>query len=216
MDIQMPIMDGYGATQTIRKSRKGQTLPIIAMTANALPIDREKCLAAGMNDHMAKPIDLDHLLATLLKWMDPNNAHRLNPPKGSFNTLIELNGDLPESLPGLDIKRGLFNCAGNERLLLTLLFRFAGDNREHTNEIQALIDSNNYEMARLSVHAIKGVSGNLGMNSVYESARDLEHHLLRKAGPDPDILQQLTNTHSQSFAQACQSIDQLHSTKTSG
>ncbi len=210
MDIQMPLMDGYSATQAIRKQSKGQTLPIIAMTANALPIDREKCLAAGMNDHMAKPIDLDHLLATLLKWMDPNNTHRLASPDNDYDSLIELSEELPESLPGLDVKRGLFNCAGNQHLLLTLLFRFAADNRGHTQEVIELCESENYEMARLTVHSIKSVSGNLGMNSIYEGARDLEQHLTRKAGPDADIVKQLTNDYRQCFEQACQSIEQLN------
>jgi CheY-like chemotaxis protein len=68
MDCQMPVLDGYEATQQIRA--EGYTeLPIIAMTASALESDRQKCLAAGMNDHIAKPIDIRQLFATLARWL---------------------------------------------------------------------------------------------------------------------------------------------------
>jgi two-component system sensor histidine kinase/response regulator len=65
MDIQMPVMDGYEATRAIRQSLQLRELPIIAMTANAMASDREACLAAGMNDHVGKPFELDHLVAVL-------------------------------------------------------------------------------------------------------------------------------------------------------
>jgi CheY-like chemotaxis protein len=74
MDIQMPEMDGYEATQLIRKNPANDTLPIIAMTAHAMSTDRKKCLEAGMDDHVAKPIDQDKLFKTLAKWIRPNNG----------------------------------------------------------------------------------------------------------------------------------------------
>jgi CheY-like chemotaxis protein len=67
MDVQMPVMDGYAATRAIREELGLTTLPIIAMTANAMESDRTACLSAGMNDHVGKPFDLDHLVATLLR-----------------------------------------------------------------------------------------------------------------------------------------------------
>jgi signal transduction histidine kinase/CheY-like chemotaxis protein len=74
MDMQMPVMDGLGATRAIRRLSGMQTLPIVAMTANAMAADRERCLAAGMNDHIAKPIDPQRLLATLLQWIRPQRS----------------------------------------------------------------------------------------------------------------------------------------------
>jgi two-component system, sensor histidine kinase and response regulator len=71
MDMQMPVMDGLAATRAIRVNPNLHMLPIIAMTANAMATDREKCLDAGMNDHIAKPIDPDRLFKTLLRWIPP-------------------------------------------------------------------------------------------------------------------------------------------------
>jgi CheY-like chemotaxis protein len=69
MDMQMPVMDGLTATRAIRALAGHERLPIVAMTANVMSGDREQCLAAGMNDHIAKPIDLRDLSATLLQWL---------------------------------------------------------------------------------------------------------------------------------------------------
>jgi CheY-like chemotaxis protein len=74
MDIQMPVMDGYTATQTLRAQPGFEALPIIAMTANAMASDRAACLAAGMNDHVGKPFELDHLVATLLRLAGTNRT----------------------------------------------------------------------------------------------------------------------------------------------
>jgi DNA-binding NarL/FixJ family response regulator len=72
MDLQMPVMDGLEATRKIRSGRQGDGVPIIAMTAAVLTQDREACLAVGMNDHIPKPLDLEQLLAALLRWIEPN------------------------------------------------------------------------------------------------------------------------------------------------
>jgi two-component system sensor histidine kinase/response regulator len=74
MDMQMPIMDGIAATRAIRSDPRFQDLPIIAMTANAMAADREKCLNAGMNDHIGKPIDPDELFSVLLRWARRRNV----------------------------------------------------------------------------------------------------------------------------------------------
>ena len=71
LDMKMPIMDGYEATRLLRRMPQGRDLPVIAMTANAMKGDREKALAAGMNDHIAKPIVIDDMFATLARWVRP-------------------------------------------------------------------------------------------------------------------------------------------------
>jgi len=75
MDCQMPVMDGYAATRALRRQPQRQSLPIIAMTANAMVGDRDAALAAGMNDHIAKPINVDEMFATLARWVSPATAH---------------------------------------------------------------------------------------------------------------------------------------------
>jgi len=74
MDVQMPVMDGYQATHTVRTELGMTVLPIIAMTANAMASDREACLTAGMNDHVGKPFEIDHLVATLKRFVPQDDA----------------------------------------------------------------------------------------------------------------------------------------------
>ncbi len=82
MDMQMPVMDGIEATRAIRSDPRLQDLPIIAMTANAMAIDREKCLEAGMNDHIGKPIDPDQLFSVLLRWTGRNDRSYTGVSRG--------------------------------------------------------------------------------------------------------------------------------------
>jgi CheY-like chemotaxis protein len=81
MDCLMPVMDGYAATRALRMRPQLQSLPVIALTANAMVGDRDKALAAGMNDHLAKPIKVDELLATLARWVAPETARSLQAQK---------------------------------------------------------------------------------------------------------------------------------------
>jgi CheY-like chemotaxis protein len=93
MDCQMPVMDGYAATRALRQQPQWRELPVIAMTANAMVGDREKVLAAGMNDHVAKPIKVEELFATLARWVRPavvgpehapeasSSKSRIDPPR---------------------------------------------------------------------------------------------------------------------------------------
>ncbi|HLC15133.1 MAG TPA: response regulator [Thermodesulfovibrionia bacterium] len=104
MDIQMPEMDGYEAAMLIRKNPFYKTLPIIALTASAMAEDAEKCFRAGMNDFVAKPVDPDLLLATLMKWIKLKPSVTAIPPSEppeSANTL-------PDNVPGIDIKDAMY------------------------------------------------------------------------------------------------------------
>ena len=74
MDVQMPVMGGYEATETIRKDPQFKNLPILAMTANVFVEDRRACMAAGMNDFIAKPVDVDILFSTLAKWLPKRDS----------------------------------------------------------------------------------------------------------------------------------------------
>ena len=93
MDMQMPVMDGVEATRIIRSNPRFETLPIIAMTANAMASDRELCLEAGMNDHIAKPIDPDQLFGVLLRWLRRADWRRQGPDDGSHDPDRRLPGE---------------------------------------------------------------------------------------------------------------------------
>ena len=105
MDCQMPVMDGYAATRALRLQPALRTLPVIAMTANAMVGDREAVLAAGMNDHIAKPIVINEMFATLAKWVKPTSSAAAGDERPALNTEHALNG--------VDARRGLDNVGGN-------------------------------------------------------------------------------------------------------
>ena len=174
MDIQMPVMDGYTATRTLRKNPRFAGLPVLAMTANAMVEDMEEAEAAGMNAHIAKPIDPQDLLTKLIKWIKP--AERTIPPKhdtGASPNAPPLD-DLPNSLPGIDIVTGLQRVGGNRKLFQKLLAEFYLD---HGNDIDAIRDalaSGDTELAQRLAHTIKGVAATIGAEELHLRARSLE------------------------------------------
>jgi CheY-like chemotaxis protein len=188
MDIQMPEMDGYEATRRIRETKSKisnlqSTIPIIAMTAHALSGEREKCLMAGMDDYVTKPIDPDELFTVLLKWVKPCQLS-MNNEQVSVNKKVTEGHDqqlgrddwslLIEHLPGIDVEAGLKRVAGNQPLYRKLLMQFVEDHREAANHIRGALANENIEAARRLAHAIKGVAGNMGAAPLLEAARDLE------------------------------------------
>ena len=124
MDIQMPVMGGFEATQEIRKDERFKDLPIIAMTAHAMAGDREKSLEAGMNDHVTKPIDPDQLLSALIKWIKPGEREISEGVTDSSIGKKELEDILPSELPGISIASGLGRVGGNKQLYAKLLCKF--------------------------------------------------------------------------------------------
>ena len=111
MDCQMPIMDGYQATLKIRAEQQWQNLPILAMTANAMAGDKEKVLAVGMNDHIAKPIEVDKLFTTMARWISPAQPSNCQGSPLEQQTIVEF----PE-LTGINVTVGLRACQGNKTL----------------------------------------------------------------------------------------------------
>jgi CheY-like chemotaxis protein len=118
MDLQMPEMDGFEATRVIRDELGLADLPIIAMTAHALEEERRRCLACGMNDHVAKPIDPSALLTVLSRWL-PARGDAGEPPHETAAA-----PDLPAALPGVDLPTALSRLSGNRELLLKMLRNF--------------------------------------------------------------------------------------------
>ncbi|MCP4699439.1 MAG: response regulator [Gammaproteobacteria bacterium] len=171
MDVQMPEMDGYKATSLIRDDAHYKNLPIIAMTAHALKGDQEKCMQAGMNDYVSKPIDIDELYRTLCKWIKTGrkveNIAPKEPPK-------EIEEEIFPELSGIDIKSGLARIGGNKKLFRKLLKTFFQDYRDTVKRIDTTLVQGDIELAKRLIHTIKGVAGNIGANELQARAQDLE------------------------------------------
>src|SRR5277367_3271193 len=171
MDLQMPEMDGFTATKLLRSDPRLQKLPIIAMTAHALVEERQRCLDAGMNDHVSKPIDPDALFSTLLRWAKPRPKQTTETQTQPVRTGDEVT--LPE-IAGIHISDGLKRVAGNKRLYRDLLRQFAAKQGNAAAEISAAITSGDVKLAERIAHTVKGVAGNIGITEVQSSAQKLE------------------------------------------
>ena len=188
MDIQMPVMDGYTATRIIRQDLQMTNLPIIAMTAHAMTGDQEKSIAAGMNDHVTKPIDPTQLYAVLARWISAPPASRqkeLLPEVIPQDTDKKSPGDLvapippeassfPDVLDGFDLVNGLKRLQGNKALYRKLLAGFAGKYTRTTTDIRNALDAGDYPKAHHIIHDVKGLAGNLSAISLQDAAAELE------------------------------------------
>jgi two-component system sensor histidine kinase/response regulator len=170
MDCQMPVMDGYDATRKLREDPRHAGLPVIAMTANAMVGDKEKCLAAGMNDFIAKPVDVAQLFATLARWVNVKNPQPVEavapPPE-----------DMLPMIPGLKLDAALQRIGGNMKLMRKLLARFAETQMDVMQRINDAIENNDLAAATREAHTTKGLAGNIGAAGVADSAARLEHML---------------------------------------
>jgi two-component system sensor histidine kinase/response regulator len=190
MDLQMPIMDGFEATRRIRALPGYVDLPILAMTANAMAGDRERSLAAGMNDHVTKPIDPDELFDVLLRWLPdrtarvPSTPHVRASPAFEGVTAAAFNapkGILFERMAGLDTADGLRRVLGNQDVYLGLLRRFASSQAQAAIEIRgALTDGRRADAERVA-HTLKGVAGSIGARQLQREAGEVEAALRRGA-----------------------------------
>jgi CheY-like chemotaxis protein len=171
MDLQMPEMDGFTAARLIRAQPELKGLPIIAMTAHALVEERQRCLDAGMNDHVSKPIDPDAMFATLMRWAKPRP---LAVPEPSARP-AKLNDEIlvPE-IEGVDVTGGLKRVAGNRRLYRDLLMQFAAQQCNADAQISSALASGDRKLAERISHTVKGVAGNIGLAEVSTAAGALE------------------------------------------
>jgi len=181
MDCQMPVMDGYEATRRLRAQEAYRDLPILAMTANAMAGDREKVLEAGMNDHIAKPIDVNDMLTKMARWIRPQHPESL---QGAVSAVRE-QPTLP-AVAGLDAERGLSIAQGNTRLYARLLRKFRDSQGQFRGQFDsALRDGDGERMTRLA-HTLKGVAGTLGALEVQRAAARLEE-AARDEAPEPTL-----------------------------
>ena len=169
MDMQMPVMDGVTATEILRRDPKHKNLPVVAMTANVMREDRERCFAAGMNDYVSKPIEPEALWAVLARWLKsdvPATAeHRAKTSRDE--------APLPQ-IGGLDAEQGLRRVLGKKALYLKLLRRFIDDGSDTVRQLdEALAQADGSKAERL-VHTLKGVAGNIGAEQLALQASELE------------------------------------------
>ncbi len=187
MDCQMPVMDGFEATRRIRRDGRFAALPILAMTANAMAGDKEKCVESGMNDHIAKPIDVAHLFVTLAQWIAPRQSDASPAPARPAKADSD---DLPH-IPGLDLKAALARVAGKTKLLRKLLVSFRDAQAEVIDRIRSAHTSGDDATAVREAHTVKGLAGNIGAVRMAEVAARVE--ALLKTGESDGFVEALAD-----------------------
>ena len=180
MDVQMPVLDGHAATRLIRSDGRFRDLPIIAMTAHAMAGDQEKSAAAGMNDHVTKPIDPDKLFATLAWWLAPGKAGAALPTASIPEAAAPVpppataHAPFPPAVDGFDLGAGLRRLQGNEALYRKLLLSFADKYAPAAKNLRRLLDGGAYAEAHHLIHDVKGLAGNLAALRLQAASAELE------------------------------------------
>ena len=190
MDLQMPVMDGFEATRRIRQLPQGKKIPIIAMTASAMEHEKAACVAAGMNDHLAKPINSKKMINTLTSWLDQSNeSSSTDTPQES--TML--------SLPDFDFSE-LNQLIGNDpEELLQVLSMFVEDFSQLDQSIELALQQNDLNRAHRLVHQMKGVAANIGATKLFQISEALDSQL-KQNNYDPDIWQQWLAIFTQTLA----------------
>ncbi|HSW18720.1 MAG TPA: PAS domain S-box protein, partial [Ramlibacter sp.] len=178
MDCQMPVMDGYSAARHIRADARLAHVPIVAMTANAMAGDREKVIAAGMLDHIAKPLNVGSMFATMARWMARAPGALPAPVAGAAapeaKPVPEAQAASLPPLPGIDTARGLATTLNNPPLYRRLLLKFRQAQRDFGTAFDAALGDADASAARRMAHTLKGTAGNIGALAVQAAADRLE------------------------------------------
>lgn len=193
MDVQMPIMSGIEATRRIRADNRFADLPILGMAAAMFPQEIQQCLDAGMNAHIGKPYEIEHVMDTVVLWTK-NNTHTVSaaapsPPQTSLEE-PEATRDSAAALPcldGLDAQAGLQRSNGNRQLYFRLLRDFIDDSRNKWQMLLTALHADERATAINITHALKGVGGNLGFVRLHALAADLEASLRAAADAEAGL-----------------------------
>ncbi|MFT4925101.1 MAG: PAS domain S-box-containing protein [Phenylobacterium sp.] len=220
MDCQMPVMDGYQATREIRRQACYAQLPIIAMTANAMAGDKEKVIAVGMNDHIAKPIDVTVMMLTLAKWIKPSVSHQRDSEPASsapatpsepltqplsLPTTATAVMALPP-LPGIDIRKGLKVVQGNEQSYRRLLIKFVSNQADFAVQFEQACSGDDDTAPTRVAHTLKGLAANIGALSLQQAAGLLETACAGNGTPEPSLLMAVNSE----LAQVLEGLEGLH------
>jgi CheY-like chemotaxis protein len=186
MDCQMPVMDGYHATEQLRKRPQLQAIPVIAMTASVMDDDRERATRAGMVDYIDKPINVGQMFATLARWISPKTNPAAAPAPSHADTRER--GVLP-TLTGLDMAIGLATVMGNRDLYIRQLRRFVETYQDFAAQFAAAQSDADTGAPQRAAHTLRGIAGNLGALQVQDASGALE--LACKAKAEPEQIQAL-------------------------
>ena len=173
MDVQMPEMDGFEATRQLRARPAGQGLPIIAMTASALPSDRQRCLDGGMDDHIAKPIDVEQLFSVVSRWLGQPATGGALPaivPVLPMAVQSAARAALPADLPGIDVKDALNRLDGDVGLFRKFVTDFARTYDGVADGIAAALAAGDLPQAKALGHELKSLAGNIGARTLSAAA----------------------------------------------
>ncbi|MBS4098308.1 MAG: response regulator [Sulfuricella sp.] len=182
MDIQMPVMDGYEACQTVRRDERFAGLPIIAMTAHATAEERKRCLDNGMNDHLSKPVDPVKLFAVLREWIAPKSSGASESRQESRHG-IQLDAAIAD-LPGLRLDDILTHLGYDEQLLYQMAEMFLRSHTDAAVRLRAFVAAGNLDEARRIAHTLKGTCGQMGALPLSGAAQRLEDAIMKNAGLD--------------------------------
>jgi signal transduction histidine kinase/DNA-binding response OmpR family regulator/HPt (histidine-containing phosphotransfer) domain-containing protein len=188
MDIQMPDMDGLTAVREIRRNERFVTLPVVALSAHAMVEEYEKSIAAGMNDHLTKPIDPTKLFEILWRFLGPGEGVPVEASKvdNSYPELIA-------EIPGVDIRSGMSRMNGNQVLYFDLLRKFAQEAGRHLLSLRDGWARKDLVAANTITHDLRGLAANLGITGIASLAREIEASIKDNRFPTPDMFESLEN-----------------------
>ena len=208
MDCQIPLMDGYAATQEIRNTLGRKNLPIIAMTANALNRDKSKALAAGMDDHISKPLNVRKMFTTISKWVKPSASFMT---KNTANTQPDTNFDLT-LLNAIDTAVALSHLKGNHSLYQRLLVKFNDNESDTGDRLHEALKAGDYKTIKHIAHNVRGSAATIGAIDLQHAATDLEV-VFSDDSPSTRQLDELIGNLSTKLHRVLNEIDTITSTR---
>lgn len=206
MDIQMPVLDGLSATRQIRQLELHKGRPIIAMTAHAMAGEREKSLAAGMNEHISKPINPKLLYQTLVDFIGSDDIDSASAAIIS-TAQAEASSNAFPLIDGLDVTDGLARSGQKVALYTKILLSFATKYNAIEQDIEALIEKKDNEGLSQLMHAIAGVGGNVGATDIGKRTKSLSYSLKDTTDFDTDMLYSEARDVGQLISQLCSNIN---------